>query len=503
MADFKISANVEVRKQAPWDDRIAKPTKADLINPDSWASDNGTYYVYKYMVVGTADGLFMLTDVDKLLNTDYSGWLKIGESSGDSSGTGDGLSEQEVQALIDAAIEQVEGKIPTDYLTEVPSEYITETELEERLANFGGEGGGSLTEGISQAQAQALVNVEKIRAEKIEASLQAQIDTEVTRAKTVEQQLTERITQETANSDAAYDQINTRIDNEISRATEAEQTIEGKIPTKVSQLQNDSNFLTSHQDISHLATKTELSGKQDIIPDLQEIREGSQRHIPSKVSELENDSGYFTQNDCDARYLLKQVFSNIFTAYDVNGEVVDITNVESVIDNVGINYNLWSTGYISSLGKQQDDSFGGSAMALYQLVDVEEYDGKVMGAQNGSVLMYDGTHWNAKTNIIADLAAAKSDSNQALIQSGEAKVTADAAKTQADIAIQSIKSLQGLSDADQAMVEIANQIVQIQQNTSDVAILKQQHVAMSLDEFEQIELEGQLKEGVFYYIYEG
>jgi hypothetical protein len=53
MADFKLSANIEVRKQAPLDDRLTKLKKTDLIKPESWASDNGTYYVYPYMVVGT------------------------------------------------------------------------------------------------------------------------------------------------------------------------------------------------------------------------------------------------------------------------------------------------------------------------------------------------------------------------------------------------------------------------------------------------------------------
>lgn len=35
------------------------------------------------------------------------------------------------------------------------------------------------------------------------------------------------------------------------------------LPTKVSELTNDSGYLTQHQDISNLATKTELNGKQD------------------------------------------------------------------------------------------------------------------------------------------------------------------------------------------------------------------------------------------------
>lgn len=384
MADFKISANVEVRKQAPWDDRITKPTKADLINPDSWASDNGTYYVYKYMVVGTADGLFMLTDVNKLLNTDYSGWLKIGESSGGSSSTGDGLSEQEVQALIDAAIAQVEGKIPTDYLTEVPSEYITETELEERLSSFT-PGGGDGTGGATDAQIQAL---------------QAAINAEVERAKGVEELLTQRITEETTNSNAAYTSIDNKftkmVDDEETRATQAEEAlqgsidaekeraedaekvlsdaiaeVEGKIPTKTSQLENDSNFLTEHQSLDNLATKEELNSKQDVIEDLDVIREGSQRAIPTKVSELENDKGYLTEH---------QDISHLVTSEDIAG-------------------------------------------------------------------------------MAEDTAQAKANSEAALTQSNQAKVNADAALTTSNVAIESIKSLQGLSDADEAMVEIANQIV--------------------------------------------
>lgn len=51
--------------------------------------------------------------------------------------------------------------------------------------------------------------------------------------------------------------------------------IEGKIPTKTSELNNDSGFLTEHQDISHLATKEELQDKQDTISDLEDIREGA------------------------------------------------------------------------------------------------------------------------------------------------------------------------------------------------------------------------------------
>lgn len=51
--------------------------------------------------------------------------------------------------------------------------------------------------------------------------------------------------------------------------------LEEAMPTKVSELTNDAGYLTSHQDISHLATKAEVNGKQDTIADLDSIREGA------------------------------------------------------------------------------------------------------------------------------------------------------------------------------------------------------------------------------------
>ena len=48
-----------------------------------------------------------------------------------------------------------------------------------------------------------------------------------------------------------------------------------KLPVKVSELTNDAGYLKSHQDISHLATKTELNKKQDIISDLSAIRDNA------------------------------------------------------------------------------------------------------------------------------------------------------------------------------------------------------------------------------------
>ena len=80
--------------------------------------------------------------------------------------------------------------------------------------------------------------------------------------------------------------------------------VEGKIPTKVSELENDKNYLTEHQSLSHLATKDELKSKQDVISDLANIREGAAKgatalqSIPEEYvteSELEG-KGYLTEH---------------------------------------------------------------------------------------------------------------------------------------------------------------------------------------------------------------
>ena len=60
------------------------------------------------------------------------------------------------------------------------------------------------------------------------------------------------------------------------------------IPTKVSELENDSGYLTEHQDLSNYAAKTD---------------------IPTKVSELENDSGYLANQDL-SEYALKSLYGD-------------------------------------------------------------------------------------------------------------------------------------------------------------------------------------------------
>lgn len=96
------------------------------------------------------------------------------------------------------------------------------------------------------------------------------------------------------------------------------------IPSKTSQLENDSGFLTQHQDVSSLATKSEVKAVEDKIPSLEgyateqwvEAKGYLTEHqslenyalrseIPTKTSDLTNDSGYLTEHQSLADYATK------------------------------------------------------------------------------------------------------------------------------------------------------------------------------------------------------
>ena len=107
-----------------------------------------------------------------------------------------------------------------------------------------------------------------------------------------------------------------------------------EIPTKISAFENDANYLTEHQDIS---------GKQDVISDLEDIRANAALgatalqevpagyatenfvndaiseikipEVPTKVSAFENDANYLTEH---------QSLDNYFTKAEVNKMIEDI-----------------------------------------------------------------------------------------------------------------------------------------------------------------------------------
>ena len=76
-----------------------------------------------------------------------------------------------------------------------------------------------------------------------------------------------------------------------------------ELPKKVSDLENDKGYLTEHQDISHLATKSELPTVPTKVSELENdskfitIDEVPEVTVPTKTSDLTNDSGFITLAD--------------------------------------------------------------------------------------------------------------------------------------------------------------------------------------------------------------
>lgn len=98
------------------------------------------------------------------------------------------------------------------------------------------------------------------------------------------------------------------------------------IPTKVSQLANDAGYLTQHQD---------LSGKQDVISDLDSIRSGANKGATALQSV---PSEYVTEDELNSK--------NYATKSDVNGINSQITDINNKINAL-------------SCGLSQADTAGG------------------------------------------------------------------------------------------------------------------------------------------------
>lgn len=81
---FNLSANFQVKMQEALDPRMVVEKKSDLINKEKWPYDGNTLYLYKGLLVGVAETseLYILADVSKALEPDYSGWVRIGGGSG-------------------------------------------------------------------------------------------------------------------------------------------------------------------------------------------------------------------------------------------------------------------------------------------------------------------------------------------------------------------------------------------------------------------------------------
>ena len=111
------------------------------------------------------------------------------------------------------------------------------------------------------------------------------------------------------------------------------------IPTKVSELENDSGYLTSHQDISNLATKVELQTVENKIPDTS--------NFATKV-ELQTVEG-----SIPSEYLKNaSVADNKLTITKSSGDTIEFSGGSSGGGQAQLNYNISSTATFTEQDKE-------------------------------------------------------------------------------------------------------------------------------------------------------
>ena len=240
------------------------------------------------------------------------------------SGDGSGLTaEQERQLnkipMIEQSVEEITNElntkanasdIPTNtselyndsgFLTSIPSEYVTETEMNEAIANSGSGTGGT---GLTSEQEERLNKIPEI--------------------------------------ETSINNINESLNTKANTSD---------IPTNTSELYNDSGFLTSIPseyvteqemneaianvssggsiDLSGYATKDELNTKANISD------------IPTKTSKLTNDSGFLTSipSEYVTETEMNEAITNVSTGYATKDELNTKANISDIPTKVSELYN--------------------------------------------------------------------------------------------------------------------------------------------------------------------
>jgi hypothetical protein len=136
------------------------------------------------------------------------------------------------------------------------------------------------------------------------------------------------------------DDIKTRLDTLIANVKKAITNI----PKKVSQLENDSGFLTEHQSLTEYAKKSEIptiptkvsafENDSGYLTEHQSLVEYAKKTeiptVPTKVSELENDSGYLTEHQSLVEYAKKTEIPTKVS--QLNNDSGYLTEHQSLVD---------------------------------------------------------------------------------------------------------------------------------------------------------------------------
>ena len=152
---FQFAANFEVKAAAALDPRVAVATKAELISKETWPYDGDTIYLYKGILVSVQDenAVYMLVDYDKILSTDYSGWLRVDAGNAEQVEVVDNLTSDSTTAALSAKqgkvlmseIDGVKAKVTSIYTPKgsvdsydkLPTENLTAGDVYNVVAAYG------------------------------------------------------------------------------------------------------------------------------------------------------------------------------------------------------------------------------------------------------------------------------------------------------------------------------------------------------------------------------
>lgn len=138
---FKFAASLEVQAASLLDPREKVETKAELINKETWPYEGDTLYLTEGLRVSVVDeqAVYMLVDVTKALDADYSGWKRIDAASATQVEVVDNLTSDSTTAALSAAqgkalnteITSIKNKIAAVFTFKGSKENLTEIETVE------------------------------------------------------------------------------------------------------------------------------------------------------------------------------------------------------------------------------------------------------------------------------------------------------------------------------------------------------------------------------------
>ena len=174
------------------------------------------------------------------------------------------------------------------------------------------------------------------------------------------------------------------------------------LPTKVSELANDAGYLTSHQDISHLATKTEVSGKVDKVNGKQLSTEDFTTALKNKLNGLSNYDDTTISNALSSlqTQLNTLVSGNPSTAINSFNEIIAF--LEGIADSEDLESIIASIE--QQIADKQDKISdletirSGAAKGATALQSYTETDPVFSASAAAGIKPSDIANWNSKTS---------------------------------------------------------------------------------------------------------